>query len=204
MPIAIAVAALPLLLRAEPDDWSWIGYPKIMTGAALALALHTRAVYDRLSKLLGAAGLISPVVAVIALQALSSQARGSSGLWHLAHSLTVAWIILACVAARPIWLGTLESRPMRFIGERSYGVYLVQLLVVPVAAIPFPVGSGDRFIELATFLWTALLCIVTAHVMRKIVEVPCIQVGHRLSNNLLNPPSQEPVPGDLPSGERAY
>ncbi len=183
LPMALLIAALPLVFDAAADNRALSGYSKIVAGCALAVALHDERRYRLLALLLDRAGTILPVVVLLALQ--YAPLGVGSPVWHVLHSLSVAYLILACVAARPVWLPSLESKPMRFVGERSYGIYLIQILVVPIAALPFPAGSGSRVTEFAAYFTTCALCVLAADVLRRTVEMPSLRFGRRISDQIL-------------------
>lgn len=199
LPLAIGIITLPLVFEPMANDRAFNGYSKIITGCALAIALHDRKLYDVLARLVERSRASLSLLCVLGFHLAHGLWGIATPIWHLGHSLSVAYLILACVGSRPPWLALLDCKPLRFVGERSYGIYLVQLLVVPVAGLPFPVGSGSRLIEFTTYFATCACCILVADVLRRLVELPFLNAGRRLSARILDSPRyREECPG-LPS-----
>ncbi|WP_299441651.1 acyltransferase family protein [uncultured Phycicoccus sp.] len=183
-----AVSALLMAVRLDPEHPTRVYYGTdthamgLMIGAALALALAspgralTRTVaWSRHRRTVA-------VLALAALGALFALADERSALTFrggiLLASLATAALVLV-VVERPGRLRALLEVPLaRWLGARSYGIYLWHWPVVLVVGQDLPVapGGGDYVL---TRLWAVVVTLAAADLSYRFVESPVRRRGAR-------------------------
>jgi len=80
---------------------------------------------------------------------------------------------------RPDWSVTkaLESRPLVWIGRRSYAIYVWQNLFL----VPF---DAPMIHKVVPFLWHSAVVIAIAGISYKLLEKPCMATGRRLAGRI--------------------
>ncbi|MFX0537418.1 acyltransferase family protein [Ornithinimicrobium sp. Y1847] len=157
----------------------------LMAGAAFALAwadpTHRAGLRSRAwRRYRGYAALL----AVVGLFALMMWMDESSALTFrggilLASLLTVVLVAAALEADGP-WRRVMELRPLRWLGERSYGVYLWHwpVLVIMGALVPYAAGTVRGGLVLSAAL---VLTFAFAELSLRLVERPVRRHGIRAS-----------------------
>ncbi|MEZ0065534.1 peptidoglycan/LPS O-acetylase OafA/YrhL [Streptacidiphilus sp. MAP12-20] len=183
--IPLAVAAVALVLIPYGQTWVGMGvhYAVLLIGALLALVLHTARGFALLSPLTHPAVGVAVAVGFLVLHAnipsLVAYFHGEQPT-VLLYGLGVALLLPSLLGPGPgRWL--LSRRPLVLVGERSYGLYLVQALaatVVPVLAPSIPRGT-PLFAGAA-----ALVSLAIADLLYARVETPMIGVGRQLIKKL--------------------
>jgi peptidoglycan/LPS O-acetylase OafA/YrhL len=88
-------------------------------------------------------------------------------------------LVLSTIIQPTSWLGrVLEWRPLRWIGILSYSLYLWQELFLP--ELPSETARG-AFRHLQYWPWNVLAILVCACLSHYLLELPMMQLGHRLS-----------------------
>jgi peptidoglycan/LPS O-acetylase OafA/YrhL len=153
-----------------------VHYLVILSGCLLALVMHQPRAYALVRPLthpvaaLGLAGFA--VVAQVALAPVQKVLDQPTAV--LLYGVCITLFLPAVLAPGPVrWL--LSIAPMRFVGERSYGVYLVQGLAGWVIGSVIHLPAGDRLVLLASFVSLAI-----ADVLYRTVERPFIAFGRTL------------------------
>ena len=185
----LAVMVLTLLPATNNHDSIAVHYFPIVLGGLLAIVLHHPKGFALLS------GLTKPVVGALAGLAflavhwsiwpafywLSDGVVSVNDAYLIVipvYGLAVALLLPTLLAPGPgRWL--LSTRPMVFIGERSYSVYLVQGVggVAVAATIP-------RLHHWPTLNWigVGLASLAVADLLYRFVEQPLIRVGRDVVN----------------------
>ncbi|MBW0115007.1 acyltransferase family protein [Pseudonocardia abyssalis] len=174
--LGVSVALLVLLLALCPVHNAFISYVPIVAGCLLAVVLHTRTGFDALAVLMrpATATFVALVFIVIHLAVVEAVAWfGSDGPVILLYSVPVVVLVTSLLGTGPtVWI--LSTKPMTFLGDRSYSLYLVQGLAGVIAASVVP-----RFGVLSSS--TALAVLVTslllADLLYRGVEKPFIGLG---------------------------
>ncbi|WP_404349272.1 acyltransferase [Phycicoccus jejuensis] len=185
--LGLAVASsLLMALRLDPDAPTRVYYGTdthatgLMVGAALALALAapgragTRtALWERHRRTVGAVALaVLGGLLVLADEQSSLTFRGGI----LLASLATAGVVLV-VVERPGRLRALLDLPaLRWVGSRSYGIYLWHWPVVLVVGQDIPVAPGGLDYVL-TRGWAVLVTVAAADLSYRFVETPVRRLG---------------------------
>ena len=184
-------AALGMLLAlvivnftASHSNPGWpLHYFSILTGVLLAVALHSRRGFELLrpltnplAQVIVAIGFIGVHLSVKPIAGFLDGINGIPGhvLVIPVYALATAVLLTALIAPGPATT-FLSTKPMQFVGERSYSLYLVQTIAATVIAFIWPALSGLGQAVVVTALGLAL-----ASVLYLTVEIPMINVGRRV------------------------
>jgi peptidoglycan/LPS O-acetylase OafA/YrhL len=158
---------------------STIHYFILASGCLLAILLHYRRGYALLKPL------THPLAAIPIVAAFALLHTNFDGLWHetrnnlwllVGYAALTVLLLIVLVSPGPLrWL--LGTAPMRFVGERSYSLYLLQGPVhfVVVQAVP---GLGQH--RTVSALTVFLVGLAIADLIHRWVEKPLIDVGKQL------------------------
>lgn len=158
-------------------------YFSILTGVLLALALHSRRGFAVLRPLTNPVAQVLVSIGFVgvhlSLKPLAAFLNGTNGIQgHVlvipVYAPATALLLAALVAPGPATT-LLSTKPMQFVGERSYSLYLVQTIAATVIWFCWPTFSGLGQAVVVTALGLAL-----ASVLHRTVEVPLIDLGRRV------------------------
>jgi peptidoglycan/LPS O-acetylase OafA/YrhL len=178
LPLTAAGAAVCLAIAATTDVPNIDGYAALLVGATIAL-LEDRAgwVGDGMPSALArpSGGWLAAAAVVAAL--LGANLPADQGWTYVALSLATAALILHLVHGRSAVNRLLSTTPMRWLGRRSYGIYLIHTLALTVAVKVVPGGVPLRT------LWVGLGCLLltfaASDIAHRLLETPCIRWGRR-------------------------
>lgn len=187
--LTAAAAALCLVTAVLFPVAGLSGYAGLLVGAAVALLERRRGWHE--------AGLHGPLarpgggwlaaLAVVAVL-LGANLPGDDRVVYLVLCPLVAVLLLHLVHGRSSVTRALGSTAMRWLGQRSYGVYLIHPLALTAWDVVVPAGLPARG------LWVGLGCLaltlVAADLAHRLVETPFIRLGRRWSAR----PAAHPVP----------
>lgn len=181
--IATAITLLAAALIVPFYTYGSASYIVILTGCLLAVLLHYPRGFALLRYLtLPVCGLVfAVVVTVVQINAREFVAAfGGEDVLVITYGLAVALMLPGLFNGGPL-LPLLANPVMRFIGERSYSLYLVQALTGTMIAATFPVLRIERT---ATVIAVTIASLIVADVLYRWVEMPMIGVGRDLITKL--------------------
>ncbi|MFI5956119.1 acyltransferase family protein [Cryptosporangium sp. NPDC051539] len=161
-------------------------YGPILLGCVLAIAMDSRRGFGVVAWLARPACSVLLCAATVAALVLDTD----PGPVHVVFALFVALLMPSVLIGRRAAWGWLTTAPMRYVGQRSYGVYLIHPLVMSAIDLVLPsdgrpatgvAAVGVAVVRLAGMVAGAL---VFAEVLYRTVERPMIGLGHRLAGRV--------------------
>ncbi|WP_161500678.1 acyltransferase family protein [Embleya scabrispora] len=194
--IPLTIIAIALVLVPYTDTWRGMGihYAVLLTGALLAIILHQPRGFALFSPLthpvVGAivgAGFVTLHLNLKNLVEYFDDERPVVFLYGVAVAL-----FLPTLLAPGIGKWTLSLRPLVFVGERSYGLYLIQgPAEVAVVAMAPHLRPGTVLFAIAV----TVIALFAADALHHRLEKPMVEVGRRLIKTL---DARKPTPTDQP------
>lgn len=179
--LSLSVGLVAVMLALVPFVQYAGAYSPILIGCTLAIVLHHRKGFAALRVF------THPVAGVVVAAALVAVQTGIVEISAFLHDdgatitgtlyvLLVALLLPSLVAGSgPVaWL--LSRRPMRFVGARSYALYLVEGIVATVLGAAIPQFTSRHTLTAVAVTVAGLLA---ADLLHRWVEVPMIDVGRR-------------------------
>ncbi|HUQ61107.1 acyltransferase [Lentzea sp.] len=204
--LGMLLALVVVNFTAGHSNPGWpLHYFSILTGVLLAVALHSRRGFTLLRPLTNpvaqvvvCCGFIGVHLSVKPIAGFLDGVNGIPGhvLVIPVYALATAVLLTSLIAPGPATT-LLSTRPMQFVGERSYSLYLVQTIAATVIWFFWPDLSGLGQSVVVTALGLAL-----ASVLHATVEIPMINVGRWViaRRRLAALPAQDaPAPQSEPS-----
>ena len=212
--VYIALGAMAVLIACIPLTAGWytsysmtalytstVHYVVLLIGALLAIVMHSKRLYALVQPL------THPLIAPVAMIGFAVLHVNMETLWHatsnavvllLGYAVLTAMLIASLMNRNPVtWV--LSTAPARFVGDRSYSLYLFQGIAGFMVA-----GLLPRFAVYGTLtaVVVTLVSLLLADVVYRWVEHPAIELGRRIIARRskkpapVNPPTKEvpPVP----------
>jgi peptidoglycan/LPS O-acetylase OafA/YrhL len=141
-------------------------------GALLALAMERPRGYAIVANLtrVPAAVPLGLVVALFAMLRYTEQLT----VVALVATYLVAYVILQKSAL--VWM--LRLKPLAYLGQRSYGAYLLHFLAIRIGYLLFPDGTAISGVLTACFCLA--ITVPAAELMYRVIERPGMSYGRRL------------------------
>jgi peptidoglycan/LPS O-acetylase OafA/YrhL len=176
-----AAALLVVLVLAFGFTDYFVHFGVILFGCGIALAMHSARGFKVVRFL------SSPLAGVMAFAALLVVQLNAGPIQSYFHSQVEIILLYGLCAAALVpslcsgnWATVaLTWAPLRWLGDRSYSIYLLQTIASWAAHGVFPLLGGPRF-----FLVELVIVIVLADAMHRWVEVPSIRFGKRLVDRM--------------------
>lgn len=163
---------------AMPPQFSSAAYYMILFGCLLAFVLHSPRGFAVLRPFTHPLAAI-PVVAALVLVQVNMDVLGvpAGGLPAVAgYGVAVALLVVSTLRPGPVQR-VLSIAPMRFVGERSYSLYLVQGIAGTVVMLSVPAFGAHRT---ATGVAVTIVSLLMADLLFRWVEQPMIAFGRKV------------------------
>ena len=195
MPLMWLLALCPFVAGAFGHLGWLVPYAIIMMGCTLAACLDMEHVYRRLQRFASGFGfVIIPGLCLlfqIMLGLHPDRTRPIYGWLLMGYVFSIALLLLWGVACWSPLHSLLSSRVMRYIGQRSYGIYLVHLLCLSATQRILPPRNTTRTWLL--LVMTTAVSLAVAEVLYRLVEHPAISLGRRLQQTWLHDKRRLPI-----------
>lgn len=156
-------------------------YGLLALGCLLAIVLSRPATYEVAARM-GEQRFLLPACAVFLVLQFGTAEIMPGGVLYVLYGLVIAAVLCGLVVTRARWVGFLTTKPMVLLGALSYGLYLFH---------NFGLNLVEMFIPQTTFWWSLLstsiglgISVLGCWILHKLVEKPCIRIGHQLSARL--------------------
>jgi peptidoglycan/LPS O-acetylase OafA/YrhL len=179
----LSVTLLSIHIIVNPGN-RFVGYYLLSIGCLLAVLLNDRIWYDRIYAVIKHAA--GPIL-IIGLFAASQVLRKDSEFFLLFYPVAAALLIALAVTGNGRLTSTLELRPLTFCGQISYGIYLIHILAINAVQTVIKPGSGNFAVTTAIFICSAMLSVLLAWLMYRVIEKPMITYGRKLAANVKRP-----------------
>ncbi|MCO1599553.1 acyltransferase [Micromonospora sp. RHAY321] len=181
--LAVTAGLIVLFIAMIPPDIAWLSWPihyvAILLGCLTAVVMHHRRGFALVRPLTHPVTATAVIVVFVAFQVAVQYWPIRFGQEALIGTYAAAAaLLLPALLSRSVLARGLGLRPLVFIGERSYSMYLVQSIAARVAIGLLP-AMGRR--STAVFLGAVVVALVVADVLYRWVELPMIEVGRRLA-----------------------
>ncbi|QRP44313.1 acyltransferase [Amycolatopsis sp. FDAARGOS 1241] len=171
-------------------------YASIVIGCTVAIVLHHRTGFAVLKPFTHPLAGLATAAAVVVVQVFfsdittASHDEGGVALGTV-YAVLVGLLLPSLVAGGPLArLLTLE--PLRFVGERSYSLYLIQSIAGWTLAGLVPQLAHPRTL---TAVGVTAVALLMADLLYRWVELPMIALGRRVTARRVEPTTvTEPVP----------
>jgi peptidoglycan/LPS O-acetylase OafA/YrhL len=178
-----AVTALTTALLIAVGSFTANSYCALLFGVMLAQLLEWPRAYAAIATLTRVP-LAVPLGLVVALFVMLRYTEQLTAVAVVATYL-VAYVMLQ----RGALLRFLEYGPLVYVGQRSYGAYLLHVLFIHIGYMLF--GSTTNPAGLLTFAFTLLVAIPAAEVLYRAVEKPGMDFAKRFDHRTAKPKSSE-------------
>ncbi|MDX8141202.1 acyltransferase [Lentzea sp. BCCO 10_0061] len=184
--MALALAVVPFTVSSDPKGWS-VHYFTVLVGCALALVMNNKRGFALIRPFMTPWVILLFLGVHLSVPYISGALDGAiPGFVSVVPIYAVAVGLMLPALLAPGWAQRLLSaRPMVWLGERSYSIYLVQSIAHSIVLL-----AGTSGLVMA--LLTSVVAIGIADLTHRFVELPMIRRGrsHRPAGNAPAPIGQ--------------
>lgn len=186
--------AAVLVILVAAGAGLWVHYAVLLAGCALALILHDRRGYAVLQPLTRPGPAAAVLLLMVAAQVAVRPAVEVVGEpWTIVMYTPFACVLLVSLLGSGHASQFLATSPLRWVGERSYALYLVAQAVALTLAAAVPALAVPRTSTAAVDILTALAVAALLHTS---VERPGIRLGRVLAGRISRKGRREVAPTD--------
>lgn len=167
-----AVTAIAAVLLTAEGSFHAQSYCALLFGAMLAFGLERPRGYAFIARLTRVP-VIVPLALIVALFALLGYTEQLTAVGVVATYLMAYAIVQEAAVSR-----TLTWKPLVYLGQRSYGAYLLHFLAIRIGYMVF--GSGTVTSGLLTAGFCLAVTVPAAELMYRVIEAPAIEFGRQL------------------------
>jgi peptidoglycan/LPS O-acetylase OafA/YrhL len=188
--VIAALAAMLLLVPVTTGGWvinysmtalyeSSIHYFVLLVGCLLAILMHDRRTFALVRPLTHPVAVLPVLAVFLAVHTNMTDAWGDTRnnlMILVVYSVVVVALLVTLITPGPLqWL--LSTAPMRFVGERSYSLYLLQSVGHLLVVLTVPqFGEYRTTTAIAVFV----VSLLGADLIYRWVEMPMINCGKRI------------------------
>ena len=170
--LRIAAIAIAAALFTVQGSFLAEAYCAVLFGAMLALALERARGYSFVAKLTRVPAVV-PVALIIGLFALLHYSEQFTALAAVATYLLAYTIVQEAAVSR-----VLTWRPLAYLGQRSYGAYLLHFLALRIGYMVF--GNDSTTAGLLAACVCVVLTVPAAELLYRTIERPGTNYGRQL------------------------
>jgi peptidoglycan/LPS O-acetylase OafA/YrhL len=168
----IAITAMAAALLLAIATFRAQTYLAILCGALLAMVLERPRGYATIAMLTRV-----PVALPLGLiAALLVMLRYTEQLTAVA--LVATYLVAYAILQKSALLSILTWKPLAYLGQRSYGAYLLHFLTIRIGYLLFPDGTALSGVLTACFCLA--VTVPAAELMYRLIEAPSMSYGRRL------------------------
>jgi peptidoglycan/LPS O-acetylase OafA/YrhL len=169
----LAVTALAALLLTIVGTFNAQSYCALLFGAMLAFGLERPGGYAFIARLTRVP-VVVPLALIVALFALLRYTEQLTAVAVVGTYVT-AYAIVQPAKVSPV----LTWSPLVYLGQRSYGAYLLHFLAIRIGYMAF--GNDTATGGLLTALFCLVLTVPAAALQYRFIEEPAVKWGRKLS-----------------------
>jgi peptidoglycan/LPS O-acetylase OafA/YrhL len=169
-----AVTALTTALLIAQGSFTANAYCALLFGVMLAQLLE----WPRAYAVIAALTRVPVAVPLGFIVALFAMLRYTQQLTAVAA--VMPYLVAYVMLQRGAWMRLLEYRPLVYLGQRSYGAYLLHVLAIHIGYMLF--GSDTNIAGLLTAAFTIVVTIPAAEALYRLVERPGMDFAKRLGS----------------------
>ncbi|MEH1168211.1 acyltransferase [Micromonospora sp. CPCC 205539] len=187
--LLVTLCLLVLFIALIPPDIAWLSWPihyvAILLGCLTAIIMHNPRGFALVRPLTHPATATVVILAFVVVQVCVQFWPTRLGQEALIGTYAAATaVLLPALLSRSVLARGLGLRPLVFVGERSYSLYLIQAVAARAAAGLMPAIAHK---STAFFVATTVVALLAADLMYRWVELPLIEVGRRLAARVTRP-----------------
>ncbi|GAA3647440.1 acyltransferase [Lentzea roselyniae] len=177
--MTLALAVVPFTVSSDPKGWP-VHYFTVLVGCAVALLMNNRRGFALLRPFMVPWVIVLFIGVHLAVPLVSSALDGAiPGFVSVVPIYAVAaGLTLPALLAPGLPQRLLSARPMVWLGERSYSIYLVQSIAHSAVLL-----SGASGLLMAVL--TSLVAIGIADLCHRFVELPMIERGRSRTRDVV-------------------
>ncbi|MDG4783326.1 acyltransferase [Micromonospora sp. WMMD961] len=181
--LAVTAGLIVFLIALIPPDIAWLSWPihyvAILFGCLVAVVMHHPRGFALFRPLTHPATATAAILLFVAFHWTVQYWPIRFGQEALIGTYAAAAaMLLPALLSRSVLARGLGLRPLVFVGERSYSMYLIQSIAARAAIGVLP-ALGRR--STGVFLGTVVVALIAADVLYRWVELPMIEMGRRFA-----------------------
>lgn len=165
-------------------------YVPILAGCCLAVSMATERGFRAAAWLARPAMSVLTIAVALVVMALDNIDGHVHVVFAIAVTLTFPTFLIGRQGARR-WL---TIRPLTFVGQRSYAVYLFHPLVLSVVDLGMP-RQGPVWMQATRLVLVTVGSLLVADILFRTFERPLINIGHRISRRQTKPDAAPALAG---------
>lgn len=171
-----AVTAITTVLLTAVGSFNSQSYCALLYGAMLAFALERPRGYAFIARLTRVP-IVVPLALIVALLAMLRYTEQLTAVAFVATYLIACAVVQDAAVSR-----TLTWPPLVYLGQRSYGAYLLHFLALRIGYMIF--GNDTVTGGLMSACFCLVVTVLAADIMYRVIEQPAIEFGRLLLSRM--------------------